>query len=325
MKDKNERNLWTPSDLNARYSSMTTSELLQAYTHTPVFNRPDLDSVYGETIAVDSCGLNRALEYVALPETVFEVIERSVGWNGRICKVKTQEYPSTNPLYVDVRFCQPVKKAHEVVRVCPTKYAILEKMNDMVRDNLPYVWGGNVSKGVEYMDQFYPLPKSLSTAHKATWLMKGVDCSGMLYEATNGYTPRNTRDLTSFGRALQIQKFYDPLELRKLQEGMDDTIEQEKIYKAYLNGKIRSLIEILEPLDIVVWYGHVFTVLDRETSIESRFGKGCHTMPLAARLAELMGHGGRYPVNDYEKSDKGGTFTIRRWYGLIGPQEEKQI
>lgn len=310
MNDKNERNLWTPSNLNARSSIMTAPDLLQAFTHTPVFNRPDLDNVYGKTLAVDNCGLNRALEFVALPGTVFQVVERSVNWNGRICKVTTNEYPSLNPIYVDVRFCEPLKEQVKKVKVCPSKEEILKTMLNMVKCRLPYVWGGNVSSGVELMKEFYPFPVHLCSSVQSNWLMRGVDCSGMLYEATNGFTPRNTSELCKFGKPLEIERFYDYFEVSKLRDSEDS----EKKIKEYLRTNIRKLISILEPLDIVVWCGHVFIVFDQNTSIESRFGKGCHIMNLVERFEELMGSGGRSPVNNYEKAERGGTFTIRRWY-----------
>ncbi|HPE85225.1 MAG TPA: hypothetical protein PLO43_03500, partial [Chlamydiales bacterium] len=77
----------------------------------------------------------------------------------------------------------------------------------------------------------------------------GVDCSGLLYEASYGLTPRNTSELISFGEE-------------------------------------RSL-ENLQPLDLLVWKGHVVIVLDPYHTIESRLGKGVVITPLADRLSEI--------------------------------------
>jgi hypothetical protein len=122
------------------------------------------------------------------------------------------------------------------------------------------------------------------------WQLAGVDCSGLLYEATNGFTPRNTFSLVEYGRSVPIA-------------GLDPV----------------KIVERLEPLDLIVWSGHVMIVLDRERLIESRLdsggkGGGVRVRPLREALAELMK--GRVPLDDYKAVtanwEKG--FVIRRWY-----------
>ena len=45
------------------------------------------------------------------------------------------------------------------------------------------------------MNDLYPTPSDvqLSTGEQQCKILQGTDCSGLLWQATNGYTPRNTR------------------------------------------------------------------------------------------------------------------------------------
>ena len=82
-----------------------------------------------------------------------------------------------------------------------------------------------------------------------------------------------------------------------------------------------ELATLLEPLDLIVWNGHVIIVLDRDTVIESRLecGKPGHsgvvTTPLRQRLAEIMRS--RRPLDVWPKgSRQRDGFVVRRWYGI---------
>jgi cell wall-associated NlpC family hydrolase len=120
--------------------------------------------------------------------------------------------------------------------------------------------------------------------------LAGLDCSGLLYQATGGWTPRNTSQLVSYGQGVPIA------------------------------GKSTdAIVNVLEPLDLIVWNGHVLIVLDRETVIESRLecGKpgngGVVTTPLRQRLSEIMRT--RKPVDQWPAGTKGkGIFVVRRWF-----------
>jgi len=46
--------------------------------------------------------------------------------------------------------------------------------------------------------EFDPKVDGFLTEERKKELMKGVDCSGLLYQATNGFTPRNSRSLLNF-------------------------------------------------------------------------------------------------------------------------------
>jgi cell wall-associated NlpC family hydrolase len=153
----------------------------------------------------------------------------------------------------------------------------------------PYVWGGNVQGGVaELIEFFYGGALPAAAQHRLT--LAGLDCSGLLYQATGGWTPRNTSQLVSYGRGV-------PVEGKKPDE----------------------IAGMLEPLDLIVWNGHVLIVLDRQTVIESRLecGKkgngGVMTTVLKQRLTEIMQT--RRPVDIWPTAGKQrDIFVVRRWF-----------
>jgi len=91
------------------------------------------------------------------------------------------------------------------------------------------------------------------------------------------------------------------------------------------DAPLAQIIQAVEPLDIIVWPGHVIIVLDRDRVIESRpdYDKtraanrgGVRIRTVGEVLTEILKD--RIPVNSY---DTGGTtgrkqFVIRRWYQL---------
>lgn len=209
-----------------------------ATTATPMFSTPHLPTAPFQRDAsgfvLDAKGDKRALEGIALPDTVFEILEDL----GEVVHARTKEYPS--PVYVQKN--QLVAgEFHEVRRELPPLHEIIEKMKSLV--GKPYVWGGNWPEGISYpgLD------------------CKGVDCSGLLYYATNGKTPRNTSGLMTFGEKIDRPE---------------------------------------EPLDFIVWRGHVIIVLPETKVIESRYPKGVVISNLQQRLEEIR-----------EKE-----YVIRRWY-----------
>src|SRR5690606_36153514 len=115
------------------------------------------------------------------------------------------------------------------------------------------------------------------------WTLKGVDCSGLLYEASQGASPRNTQDLIHFGNALLIER-KTPVEIASL----------------------------LLPMDMVVWPGHVWFVLDKDHSIESKSPFGVIQRPLQKRLEETCKE--RAGIHAWpEKFNPESYFTIRRF------------
>lgn len=263
-----------------------------AATPAPVLNRPDFRDVFGgndgRSLLKDECGQLRALEFVALPGTVFTV-ESSIESAGNLSyKVTTNDYPypSAQGYYVDARSVQISQlRPAERARSLPAREKILANLESRVGSR--YIWGGNVAGGVAELSSWFP---PADTADLALWQLAGVDCSGLLYEATNGYTPRNTSSLLSFGKPVAIA------------------------------GKSpRQLAASLQPLDLIVWPGHVLIVLDGGRLIESRLvcqkpAEGVRIRPLTSALADIMQR--RKPVDGIATG--AGEFVVRRWYGRAG-------
>ncbi len=209
---------------------------------TPVLNTPKFSEVFGgedgTTLPLDSQGLLRPVEMIALPGTKFALLERVTS---NIYKAQTQEYPGAT-LYVDIRFLQRASKnAPQRLRKMPGKEAILNTLKSL--EKTAYVWGGNWL-GIPEMLVYYPPNRKISSALASHWTLNGVGCSGLLYLATQGSTPRNTSDLVHFGKSLPIQK-----------------------------KSVKEIQKLVRALDIIVWKGHVLIVLDKDTLIESHADK----------------------------------------------------
>ncbi len=221
----------------------------------------------------DQCGQVRQLEFIALPGTVFEVLAAPSSSPG-VVQVRSAEYqaPAGVSLYVAAAALQPCQdRPAERAPLLPSRASIVQTLRTAV--GLPYVWGGNVRRGVVQDGQVR---------------FQGLDCSGLLYEATNGYTPRNTEQLVSFGKGVAI-------------EG--------------LGGE--QLLQRLQPLDLLVWKGHVIIVLDQQQVIESILRcngqqDGVLISPLRTRLQQLLQQ--RRPANDWPPGQvKAPLFVVRRW------------
>lgn len=254
-------------------------------TYTPVLNTPDFQSVFGgnsgNRVKLDKRGLIGEMEFIAFPNTVFQVIESYSNGDHDILKVITSDYPySSTDLYIDRRFVRltdtiPIDRSKEM----PEKNSIIEKINSL--ENYPYMWGGNYADGIEKLLEYYQPSSELDEDTKSKWCLKGVDCSGLLYQSTNGSTPRNTSSLINYGEGLEIQ-----------------------------NKSQDEIIQMLQPLDLIVWSGHVIIVLDNETVIESTPDYGVHKSDLRSRLQNILKE--RIPVNDWN-STNGKRFVVRRW------------
>ncbi|OGU01019.1 MAG: hypothetical protein A2079_05690 [Geobacteraceae bacterium GWC2_48_7] len=264
-----------------------------ARTYAPVLNKPDFKAVFGGkdriSLKTDNCGQVRELEFTALPGTVFKLLE-AVRRNGEtIYRVETDEYiaPPGVKLFLDSRFLEITKQVPPSrSRRLPGREEIVASMRNAV--GVPYVWGGNRQEGIDELSRLY-YQKPLPSGTEGVLLLAGVDCSGLLYQATNGWTPRNTSQLVHYGKGLSIA------------------------------GKTaEEIARLLEPLDLIVWKGHVVIVLDPETTIESALacGKpgngGVVTTALVKRIREVMKK--RQPADDWPAAGKmSDVFVIRRW------------
>jgi cell wall-associated NlpC family hydrolase len=162
------------------------------------------------------------LEFIAFPGTKFALLNET--------QVLTNEYPTKQSLYVDLQFLEKTSSdTPERKKKLPSATTILKFMESLI--GTPYLWGGNWAQG---------LPQAPN-------LCKGVDCSGLLYQATNGFTPRNTSELVHYGEEVFTKK----------------------------------------PLDMIVWKGHVIFILNEDQTIESLSGKGVIISSFKDRYAEV--------------------------------------
>ncbi len=239
---------------------------------TPVYATPHAASP-GQMPTPDSCGQVRQLEFIALPGAVFKIVS-SASETPLVLQVSTSDYlpRSGVKLYV----AKPLLKLqHTEPPNRPKPKQSPEAIQEQLRNSLglPYVWGGNLREGITIDGQ---------------QMFVGLDCSGLLYAATGGATPRNTDQLLQFGAAVPVTGL-----------GTDEILNR------------------LRPLDLIVWMGHVVIVLDQKTTIESVLnctaGKsGVIITPLNRRLEQLMRQ--RRPANSWPGDNKkAALFVVRRW------------
>lgn len=249
---------------------------------TPVFNTPELASCFGNTLPLDEQNLLRAVETVLFPQTLVRILETTEG--SPIWKIATDEYPYSGDFYIDRRFAQIIE-GKPVSRniILPSRSEIKQRMTRLV--NARYIWGGNWPEGIDILPKLYPSKTEFSKLEplvQDTWQLKGVDCSGLIHYATNGFTPRNTSALVRFGKPVEI-------------EGKD----------------AGGIVQRLQPLDLIVWAGHVVCVLDSGTTIESIAPKGVVKRETFERLSEVMKE--RQPVNNWD-AITAPRFVVRRWF-----------
>jgi hypothetical protein len=265
-----------------------------ARSYAPVLNISMFSSVFGgtdgKTLKTDRCGQVRELEFIALPGTAFKIQGEIRDGATTVFRVETDDYPTPagSTLYVDSRVIElRAEKPMPRARQLPAAADIIAALKASL--GFPYVWGGNVQGGVaELIELFYGGEVPVTARRQLT--LAGLDCSGLLYQATGGWTPRNTSQLVSYGRAVPVA------------------------------GRPAEVIsKLLEPLDLIIWNGHVIIVLDRETTIESRlecYKKGIGgvvTTPLQKRLTEIMRT--RKPADIWPQAGKQrNVFVVRRWF-----------
>lgn len=269
------------SNLNFAQSQYAVAE-----SPTPVLNSPDFKSVFGgedgQSIPTDNQGLIREIEYIAFPGTVFEILEVIDNGGNKILHVKCDSYKYNTNLYIDSRFVKTVSdKPDELKQILPTKKEIYSFLDRAV--GAKYIWGGNYITGISKLLEYYKPSSQLSDEMKILWTLKGCDCSGLMYEATKGYTERNTSRLINYGSPVNI-------------EGMN----------------AEEIFNTVKPLDMMVWKGHVIYVYDEITAIQSSLSMGgvvkTDLLQTIQRILET-----RKPVNDYDASS-GERFVVRRWY-----------
>jgi cell wall-associated NlpC family hydrolase len=263
----------------------------------PVLNTPDFRSVFGgvdgKTLALDQCGQILALEFIALPGTAFQIEESITTFPFPVYRVTSSDYPypSESGYFVDSRM---VRTTHSPPaprkRTLPDPEMIIARLASAV--GTPYQWGSNLRQGIPEMIALYPpaSDQQLANSTQNSWTLRGLDCSGLLYEATAGWTPRNTSELVQYGSPVPIAGF-----------------------------DADGIIQRIQPLDLIVWKGHVMIILDREFLIESRLdcqgtAGGVTIRNLREALRQLLV--ARTPLNESDRTTPAATqgFVIRRWH-----------
>ncbi len=267
---------------------------------TPIYNTADFakayDIVNNELTAKDKSGLVREIEGQTFPGTVWKIHD-TINMNGiTIYEASTNEYwnvPKDFHFFIDSRSVDLVnKRPGPRQAILPPKSYMLDKMQSIKaqteKELIPYIWGGNVLEGIPENKEFYAGENNLSklsSEDKKQFFLEGLDCTGLLYYITNGHTPRNSSWLRTFGDPVNIE-----------------------------NKNIDEIIAIVKPLDIVVHQGHVFMILDKDNTIESRLSKGGGVViiPIKERFKELMAE--KYPINKApQNKSENSWFVIRRF------------
>lgn len=252
----------------------------------PVLNSPDFRAVFGgndgKSVLTDNQGLIREIEFIALPGTVFTILDEINYFGNNILHVSCDSYEYDSELYIDTRFVKILNEKPENKKpALPSLKEIYSFLDRAVGSK--YIWGGNYIAGINKLLEYYPPSSALPEDIKILWSLKGCDCSGLMYEATKGYTERNTSKLVYSGEAVNIE-----------------------------NKTAEEIFDIVKPLDMLVWKGHVIYVYDEITAIQSSLSMGgvvkTDLLQTIKRLMET-----KTPVDDYDSTD-GDRFVIRRWY-----------
>lgn len=268
------------------YAQNEPLKYVVAVLPTPVLNTTDFGSVFGGSSGMevkrDDQNLIRELEFIALPNTLFKVYEEISFGTHSIFKITTSDYPYTgSELFIDSRF---VKNAGgmtiEREQVMPSAQEIISNLNEM--NGYQYMWGGNFAPGISELMEYYSPAGEPDEGLKKQWILEGVDCSGLIYQATGGCTPRNTSSLVYYGDAVEIE------------------------------GKTpEEISEIIQPLDFIVWKGHLIIAIGNGEVIESSNPEGVHKSNLVDKLYSVMES--RTPVNNYDGNTEVTRFVVRRW------------
>lgn len=220
-----------------------------AINFTPIINERDFPSLFTTGALFDSTAHVRWLEMIAFAGTVFDVLEEV---SPTVLRVTTEEYPASIPLYIDRRCVNlSEEKPKERSPKLPTRHELLAKLNDY--PEIPYLLGGNFQRPFLAWADWYPPIQHDSLYQRMIRQFAGVDCSGILYELTNGLIPRNTGDLVSFA----------------------------------------TEVEIPSPLDVVIKPGHVLIYLGDDVLLESEEVNGVRRSLFSERKEALRSEGYR--------------------------------
>jgi hypothetical protein len=253
---------------------------------TPLLDTPDFHQVFGGndgcSLPLDSQKLMRHLSAIAFPGTKFELLKPCSDF---IYQAFSHDH-RLEKLYIDSRFLEEVDADHpERKKKLPGCQQIIEKLESLL--GVAYIWGGNWHVGIPDMKTFYPPKapfKTLDPVVQKTWIMEGVDCSGLLYQATDGITPRATSLMTNYGITVPIYK-----------------------------KTKKEILDSLIPMDLIIISNHVFIVIEKGHVIESRGGKGVIKTSLDECYEEFLKS--RSGIDNWDLSlTVKNPFIVRRWH-----------
>jgi len=267
---------------------------------TPVYSlirdEPDINYIMwweGTTgLHFDKTNLIRELLVVYPQDTALTLIKKITKGKYTYYQVRTPEFDGEKDekydYYVDSRFIEVSKeKPKDRIPKLPSREQVLKNMYNALGS--AYVRGWTWYQGIPQMTSYFPSSYEMNKKILAQKTLKGVDCSWLLYQATDGYTPRNTWWLLWYWRAVEVEG-----------KSVDEIVKQ------------------LKPLDLIVRAGHVVIVYDQNRVIESRwfnnFQWGVMLTNTKERLKEIMET--RSPVNNWTASKLASSakFVVRRWY-----------
>lgn len=252
--------------------SIATSNLYETKNWTPVFNTST--NPFELPFKIDYQNLLKSREIILYPNTKVNCLNFL---ENNIVQIETKDYPSNTPIYTNLNFLRKIDKDNQkTVRELPSQDEIIKWLENQI--GIPYCWGGNCVEGIkEIMINVYPHLAHISEDQQINAYCIGVDCSGLLYQATNGISPRNTRQLIQYGEKIPI-------------EGL--TIEE-------IQNKIL-------PLDVVVFPGHMVICLDKQQVIESRLYDGVIMSSFVERFQSMQ-----QLANERDKQ-----LYVIRWYEI---------
>ena len=230
---------------------------------------------------------------IVLPKwTPVTLIKEVKNWKFTYYEVRTRDfdvgYWESDWYFLDSRLVKKEEsKPAEVIHTLPSMSEIYKTLIAAIDSQ--YIWWGSYYQGIPEMNDLYPTPSDvqLSTGEQQYKILQGTDCSGLLWQATNGYTPRNTRWLLTFWDSVAISWH-----------------------------TVNEITKMVKPLDLIVWAWHVIIILDNEHAIESiwkaNFEWGVEIVDLKERLEDIFTR--RQPVNEWSESELPDKekFVIRR-------------
>lgn len=251
---------------------MINSCLTVAGESIPLFNTPNIGEQFGKNatkgLHFDKVRLLRALEAIALEGMELRIEKEHV--IPGVHQVSAPWYANVKPLYIAEGFTLEGVTAFQKANL--NRERLLESLYSFPR--CMYIWGGNDSKGIEKMYHLFPVERDdLSPFERNYWGLKGVDCSGLLFEVTGGQIPRNTSELLQFGVAVDLSD--------------------------------------VKPLDLLIWPGHMVIVLEGGKVIESRHEDGGVIMRDLKERLEMIHEERRFVKKLSRNADR--EYMIRRW------------